>query len=318
MIIVTGGCGFIGSRILERLFQEGCSEKTIVVDYLTDENVKKISKFPIYDCINPHDFIARSRSLIKDSTCIFHQGAITDTTHPDPKEVMDMNHRYTKSLISNCIVEKKKIVYASSAAVYGNGSNGFKEKYECESPLNVYGFSKCLIDNWVRQSVFFPNYDIFGLRYFNVYGAGEEHKGSMSSPVLKFFRDTESVEGEIKVFEGSSEFYRDFVSVDDVVSVNIECAFGDVKPGIYNVGSGKKISFLRVAEIVRDHVDKEIKIRDIKFPDKLVGRYQANTHANLVNLRKAGYKKKMIDPEDGIKSYLLELGRTIKNEDCVY
>jgi len=318
MIVVTGGCGFIGSRILEELFNKGYNEKVIVVDYLTDDNVRKISKFPIYDFIEPKYFLAQSNILTKEAKCIFHQGAITDTTHPEPKEIMSMNFSYTKALISNCILNKTRIVYASSAAIYGNGKNGFKEEEKCEAPLNVYGFSKCLIDNWLRQSNIFSNYNIFGLRYFNVYGMGEGHKEGMSSPIYKFFRDATSSVPEIKIFEGSSKFYRDFVAVEDVVKVNLSCAFDEMDSGIYNVGSGKKISFEKVAQITREHFDNSVEISTIDFPGKLKGRYQDNTHANLVKLRSAGYKDIMIDPEVGIKKYLLDLDTARKNEDSIY
>ena len=169
MIVVTGACGFIGSRIVEGLFNRGCTDKVVLVDQITDSNVRKISKFPVYDFLSPSQFLSRVRDITKESTCVFHQGAITDTTHPDVSEIMNMNHVYTKALISNCIVGKTRIVYASSAAVYGNGKNGFKEEVASEAPLNVYGFSKVLIDNWARQGNLFDNYDIFGLRYFNVY-----------------------------------------------------------------------------------------------------------------------------------------------------
>jgi len=320
MIVVTGGCGFIGSRILEELFKRGYNEKVVVVDYLNDDNVKKISKFSIYDWMEPDYFLSNSRKLIKDADCIFHQGAITDTTHPNPKEVMRMNYNYTKSLISSCIVNKTKIVYASSAAIYGHGENGFKEEEDCEAPLNVYGFSKSLVDNWLRQSkIFSTNYEIYGLRYFNVYGMGEEHKLGMSSPVYKFFNDAISLDKDIKIFKGSHKFYRDFVAVEDVVNVNLSCAFGEIDPGIYNVGSGKKISFKKVAKITQEHFsEEEVDISTIDFPEKLKGRYQDNTHANLVKLRSAGYKEKMIDPEVGIKKYLLDLDLARKNEDSIY
>ena len=320
MIFVTGGCGFIGSRILEELFKRGHNEKVVVVDYLTDDNVKKISKFSIYDWMEPEYFLSNARKLMKGTDYVFHQGAITDTTHPNAREVMQMNYNYTKSLISSCIVNKTKIVYASSAAVYGYGKNGFKEEVYCESPLNVYGFSKCLVDNWLRQSnIFSGNYGIFGLRYFNVYGMGEEHKRGMSSPVYKFFNDAISLGKEIKIFKGSDKFYRDFVAVEDVVNVNLACAFENINPGIYNVGSGKKISFEKVAELTQKHFDdKETKISLIDFPEKLKGRYQDNTHATLVKLRSAGYKEKMIDPEVGIKKYLLDLDMATKNENSIY
>ena len=309
MIIVTGGCGFIGSRLIEGLFESGFNDKIIVVDSLSDQNVKKISKFPVYDLMSPSSFLSHSKSIVADAECVFHQGAITDTSYKNVEELMRMNYYYTRGLLSSCIVNKTRTIYASSAAVYGDGKNGFKEEFNSEGPLNVYGFSKLLIDNWLRYNSFLKNSDIFGLRYFNVYGQGESHKKNMSSPILKFFKDTKETESTINVFEGSEKFYRDFVAIEDIVKVNISCAFEDITPGIYNVGSGKKISFLKVAEIVRDFCDKDIKIKDIRFPDTLKGRYQDNTHANLVNLRKAGYKDKMIDPESGIKKYLLHLSK---------
>ncbi len=320
MIIITGACGFIGSRILEELYSRGCNEKVVLVDYLTDDNVKKISRFPIYDFIDPETFISKSESIGSQVSCVFHQGAITDTTFPDVSKIMSLNYRFTKKLISNCVLNKTRIVYASSGAVYGTGENGFKEQAECEGSLNVYGFSKLLVDNWVRQSGFINGYKVYGLRYFNVYGMGEEHKGNMSSPILKFHKDAQEIhDPSIRVFEGSENFYRDFVTVEDVVKVNLACAFEDINPGIYNVGSGKKMSFLNVANIVLEHYeDKKLMIVETRFPDKLRGRYQANTHANLINLRAAGYKEKMIDPEIGIKKYLLDLDLARKNENSIY
>tara|TARA_B100000214_G_scaffold373551_1_gene354109 strand:+ start:1006 stop:1941 length:936 start_codon:yes stop_codon:yes gene_type:complete len=307
LIIVTGACGFIGSRVIEGLHKIGRSEKIIAVDYISDENVRKISSFPIYDFISPETFLKNASPILEGASCVFHQGAISDTTYEDTSRLMLMNHQYTKSLISKCIVSKTKIIYASSAAVYGNGKKGFREDSDCESPMNVYGFSKVLVDNWVRQNNFFKNHEIFGLRYFNVYGKGEEHKKGMSSPIYKFFQDAISKESQINIFEGSESFYRDFVSIDDVVKVNLDCAFGKIQPGIYNVGSGESVSFSTVAEIVRDFVSNEVKIVPTVFPKKLKSRYQENTKADLSQLRKAGYRKKMVSPEKGIKKYLLEL-----------
>ena len=319
MIIITGACGFIGSRILSGLFEAGCNERVILVDHLSDENVKKISKFPIYDFLTPAQFLKKSKVITADASCVFHQGAITNTTHPDISEIMELNYRYTKMLVSSCILNKTKIVCASSAAVYGNGDAGFKEHADCESPLNVYGFTKLLADNWIRQNDFFSNYEVFSLRYFNVYGMGEEHKGDMSSPILKFFKNANHHERQINIFEGSDNFFRDFVAVEDVVKVNLQCAFDDITPGVYNVGSGKKISFSDVAKITQGYFsDKELAICEIKFPEKLKGRYQRSTHANLINLRAAGYKEKMIEPEVGIKKYLLDLEQAKENEKSIY
>jgi len=310
MIIVTGACGFIGSRLVESLFESGCTDKVIAVDYISDNNVRKISRFPIYDFMTPDDFISRIGHLTKDADIIFHQGAITDTTHSNVLELMKMNHRFTKNVVANCIANKAKVILASSAAVYGSGESGFKETESCEAPLNVYGFSKLLIDNWLRHQGFLSNRNVYSLRYFNVYGMGEENKGNMSSPIYKFFNQAKT-SNEINVFKGSRSFYRDFVAVEDVVNTNLQCAFDDVEAGIYNVGSGKKISFLKVANIVKDFfdevLDNDVKINSIPFPDNLCNRYQKNTHANLTNLRNAGYKEKMIDPEVGIKKYLLDL-----------
>ena len=308
MIVITGACGFIGSRLIEELFNSGYSGKVIAVDYIDDNNVRKISKFPIYDFMTPESMLARLNTITKEADVVFHQGAITDTTYKNIQKLMRVNHDFTKSIVANCVANKAKVILASSAAVYGMGSNGFKESKDCEAPLNVYGFSKLLVDNWIRYSGFFSTSNVYSLRYFNVYGMGEENKGSMSSPVYKFYNQALDNE-EIKVFEGSESFYRDFVTVEDVISVNMECAFKDVNSGIYIVGSGKKISFLKVANIVSEFFDQEIKTTDVRFPKNLINRYQKNTHANLVNLRSAGYKKKMIDPEVGIKKYLLDLSQ---------
>jgi len=252
MIVVTGACGFIGSRIIEGLCKSGQSEKIVAVDYISDKNVRKISGFPIYDFMSPETFLRNCDSILDSASCVYHQGAISDTSYEDTDKIMKMNHQYTKTLISNSIVSKTKIIYASSAAVYGDGSRGFKENPESEFPMNVYGFSKSLIDNWARQNRFFQNYDIFGLRYFNVYGVGEDHKMGMTSPVYKFFKDSRSFDSQISIFEGSENFCRDFVDIEDVVRVNLDCGLGKIKPGIYNVGSGESISFSRVDEIVRD------------------------------------------------------------------
>ena len=306
MIIVTGACGFIGSRIIEGLYKSGHEEKIVAVDYISDENVRKISSFPIYDFMSPETFLRSGSSIIKEAHTIFHEGAISDTTHKDTDRIMMMNHQYTKTLISKCIVDRTRIIYASSAAVYGMGENGFKEEPKCEAPMNIYGFSKSLVDNWVRQNAFFNSRNIFGLRYFNVYGMGEENKSGMSSPIFSFFNSSKDKK-EIKLFEGSDNFCRDFVSIDDVVKVNLECAFGDIKPGIYNVGSGKNISFSNIANIVSDFTNNGTEIVDISFPDNLKNRYQKNTKANLARLRAAGYKKAMIGPDKGIEKYLLDL-----------
>ena len=309
MIVVTGACGFIGSRVLEGIYNLRPEEKIIAVDYISDENVRKVSSFPIYDFISPESFLKRSDLILKDTSCVFHQGAISDTTYKDTDRLMSMNHQYTKTLISRAVVAKSKIIYASSAAVYGSGENGFKEEIECESPMNVYGFTKSLVDNWVRHNHFLKSYNVFGLRYFNVYGMGEEHKGGMSSPVFSFFKS--AIENsEIKIFEGSRDYSRDFVYVDDVVKVNLECAFGNIVPGIYNVGSGKPISFHDVATIVSEFVENNTSILEVPFPENLKGRYQKYTNADLNKLRKAGYKKRMTDPRKGISKYLMDLRRS--------
>ena len=309
MIVVTGACGFIGSRVLEGIYNLKPEEKIVAVDYISDENVKKISSFPIYDFISPETFLKRGDLILEDTSCVFHQGAISDTTYKDTERLMMMNHQYTKTLISKAIVAKSKIIYASSAAVYGLGENGFKEDFECESPMNVYGFSKSLVDNWVRHNNFLKSYNIFGLRYFNVYGMGEEHKSGMSSPIFSFFKSA-TENREIKIFEGSKEYSRDFVYVDDVVRVNLECAFGNIAPGIYNVGSGKPISFYEIANIVSDFVENDTSVIETPFPESLKGRYQKYTSADLGKLRKAGYKKRMTDPKKGISKYLMDLSRS--------
>ena len=311
MIAVTGGAGFIGSNLLKKLQQMVPDDPLIVVDNITDENIQNISDVQISNWYHPQEFFSKFESKIR---LVYHLGAITDTTYKDTTILMQNNFTYSKNLLELCIRHKVDLVYASSAAVYGKGNNGFREEPECESPLNVYGFSKLAFDNYVRNIAFdsgLRKSDIIatGLRYFNVYGPGEQAKGGMASPAYKFTQEALR-EGTITLFNGSEKYLRDFISVDDIVDANFyfshQCGYAwDRKDGgkaIYNVGSGNPLSFKEIADIVSEETNATIKY--IHMPKNLKGRYQKYTNADLTNLRAAGYNNLMKDPTNSIRQYV--------------
>jgi ADP-L-glycero-D-manno-heptose 6-epimerase len=193
-------------------------------------------------------------------------------------------------------------IYASSAAVYGNGDHGFREEPAAESPLNVYAFSKVLFDRWVRRVLPQTKTQIVGLRYFNVYGPQENHKGRMASVVYKFHRQI-GASKKLEIFEGSERFRRDFVYVGDAVDVNLWFLGRPEKSGIFNCGSGRAESFKELALEVKKHYGGA-RIAEIAFPKELEGKYQSFTRADLSNLRAAGYDGEFSTLEDGVAAYV--------------
>ena len=204
---------------------------------------------------------------------------------------------------------KIRFIYASSASVYGTGKNGFGEVKECEYPLNIYAFSKFLFDQYVRRITDNAEIQIVGLRYFNVYGSQENHKGRMASVVFHFHNQILK-EGKVKLFEGSENFKRDFIYVKDAVSVNMFFFENTDKKGIFNCGTGKARSFLDIAKIMQHLYDKDVKIEFVPFPEELKGKYQTFTEADLSSLRSIGYKENFYSLEKGIKEYVNILKNT--------
>jgi ADP-L-glycero-D-manno-heptose 6-epimerase len=312
MIVVTGGAGFIGSNIIAQLNAQG-EEDIIVVDDLTNgRQFYNLVDLKIADYLDKQDFLDKIVSgefPHQRIRAIFHEGACSSTTEWDGEFMMRNNYEYSKQVLHFCQRYHIPFIYASSAAIYG-GNSEFTEDPKHEAPLNVYGYSKFLFDNYVRRlwkEDRLTN-QVVGLRYFNVYGPRESHKGSMSS-VAYHFNNQIKANGELKLFAGTDgyadgEQRRDFVFVDDIAAVNLWFWQNPDVSGIFNVGTGRSQPFNDVARaVVKWHGDKG-KISYIPFPDHLKGAYQSYTQADISALRKAGYKGEFHTVEEGVKKYL--------------
>ena len=303
MIVVTGGAGFIGSNILKGLNDAG-ENNILVVDNLSNaQKHLNLNRLSFNDYIDKDDFLLNIGKFTNLKT-IFHQGACSSTTEQDGKYMMSNNYEYSKILLNNCLEHKIDFLYASSAAVYGNGGNGFTEESKAEYPMNVYGFSKFAFDNYVRRVLPKAEIQILGLRYFNVYGPQENHKGRMASVAFHLFNQLHD-SGKMRLFEGSEEFRRDFIHVEDTVKINLHF-YKTKSSGIFNAGTGKSRSFIDIARTMQD-IHGNGKIEYIPFPKDLSGKYQKFTEANLDNLRQAGYSEDFLSLEEGVKKYFDQL-----------
>lgn len=309
MIVVTGGAGFVGSNLIWELNRAGRSD-VVVVDNLTDAHkFKNLVGADIADYIDKQDFlsmVASRSSDLDEIELISHQGACTSTTESDGRYMMKNNYEYSKALLDLSLERQLPLIYASSAAVYGGGTS-FGEDPANEAPLNVYGFSKLLFDLYVRRVLPAAKSQIVGLRYFNVFGPREAHKGPMASMVLQL-DDQVAASGKARLF-GPTEGYeageqrRDFVHVQDVVRVNLWFMDNPDKSGIFNCGTGAGRTFNDLAsEVLRFRGDGMIEY--IPFPEALEGKYQSYTQADLEQLRAAGYEAEFTSLEDGIQEYL--------------
>jgi ADP-L-glycero-D-manno-heptose 6-epimerase len=320
-IIVTGAAGFIGANNVSALNDRG--ERDIVaVDNLTrGEKFRNLADCEIADYLDKNDFLdlARKRALPKPDV-VFHQGACSDTMVTDGRYMMDNNFRYSVELLNWCQDSKIPLIYASSGSVYGLGPV-FSEQRENEKPLNVYGYSKFLFDQVVRRRLSSLSAPVIGLRYFNVYGPRESHKGRMASVAYHHYNQFRA-DGRVRLFEGShgytdGEQRRDFVHVDDVVRVNLHFSESPVS-GIYNVGSGRAQSFNEVAltvvntmrgqagqpPLALEPVVAQGLIEYVPFPEVLRNKYQALTQAHLARLRAAGCDVDFQAVEEGTASYI--------------
>lgn len=306
MIIVTGGAGMIGSNIVKALNDRGHTD-ILIVDNLKDgTKFANLADLDISDYMDKMEFLSYIMSVhnFAQIDAIFHEGACSATTEWDGKYMIENNYQYSKHLLQFCLNHKIPFLYASSAAIYGARNENFIEKRQHEKPINVYGYSKMLFDHYVRQILPAANSPVCGFRYFNVYGQREWHKHSMASII--FHLNTQIVNGEnLKLFEGSDNFCRDFTHVDDVVTVNLWSWENGVS-GIYNCGTGRAESFQKVANIVLKFYQKG-HIEYIPFPEKLKGCYQAFTQADLTKLRTAGYDKPFKAITEGVNEYIVSL-----------
>ena len=317
MIIVTGGAGFIGSNLIKLLNQAGHTN-IVAVDDLTDgTKFANLVDLDIADYIDKDEFLARVVAgdpfeEWDEIEAIFHQGACSATTEWNGKFVMEVNYDYSKALLHFCIARGIPFIYASSAATYGGRNDNFIEDRRFEQPLNVYGYSKFLFDEYVRRLLPTTNSQIVGLKYFNVYGPREQHKGSMAS--VAFHLNNQMKAGQNpKLFEGCDGFgnggqTRDFVYVEDVCKVNIWFWKNAGKSGIYNCGTGRAEPFLNVAEAVVKHHGRG-QVEFIPFPDHLKGRYQSYTQPDLTKLRATGCDVQFRSVAEGVAEYMEWLNR---------
>jgi ADP-L-glycero-D-manno-heptose 6-epimerase len=309
MHIITGGAGFIGSNLV-RLLGDKTGDDIVVVDDLSDgHKFVNIADLQVADYLDVDEFATLLESdpgYMKNVQSVLHQGAGSTTTEWDGRYMMSNNFGYSKNLLHHCLANNIPYLYASSAAVYG-GAKVFAEFPENELPLNVYGYSKLLFDQYVRRISLKAGQQVVGLRYFNVYGSREQHNGSMAS-VAFHFNNQINDDGEVRLFEGSDgyadgEQRRDFVFVDDVCEINLWFLEHRDVSGIFNAGTGKAQSFNDVADAVVAWHGKGTKTY-IPFPDHLKGAYQSFTEADLTQLRAAGYNREFHDVASGVASYL--------------
>lgn len=304
MFIVTGGAGFIGANLVKALNDRGDNDILVVDDLTVGRKFTNLVDCSFSDYLDHEDF--RTRIKAGDDfgavTAVFHQGACSDTVEQDGRYMLDNNYETSKEILLWSQERKIPFVYASSAAVYGATSD-FNELGDGERPLNVYGWSKLLFDQWLRRRWNSLAAPVTGLRYFNVYGPRETHKGRMASVVQHF--DRQVIEnGKVRLFAGShgysdGEHRRDFVFVEDIVSVNLWAADGTGTPGIYNVGTGASRSFNDIAKAVIDWHGRGT-IEYIPMPDDLNSAYQAFTEAELAHLREAGYSNDFTPITEGV------------------
>lgn len=306
MIVVTGGAGMIGSNLVTALNAEG-RDDILIVDDLTDgTKFVNLVEARIADYQDKDDFLARILAgEDMGIEVIFHQGACSATTEWDGRFMMKVNYEYTKALHHYCKARRIPFLYASSAAVYGGGSI-FREDPAHEAPLNVYGWSKKLFDDYLRRTWREGDPPVVGLRYFNVYGPREAHKGAMASVAFHLFHQVGRGENP-KLFGawdgfGPGEQSRDFVHVEDVCAVNLWCWRTGVS-GVFNCGTGRSQPFRTVAEGVIAGLGRG-EIEFVDFPDHLKGRYQSFTQADMSKLRAAGYNGSFRDVETGVREYV--------------
>ena len=330
MIIVTGGAGFIGSNIVKALNDKGRKDILVVDNLKNGHKFVNLIDLDIQDYMDKEDFI----ELVKDEKAfdkrygaasidaIFHEGACSSTTEWDGKYVMKNNYEYTVTLFEFATAHRIPFFYASSAATYGGGEV-FVEDRQNEGPLNVYGYSKYLFDQVLRANMKSLTAPVAGMRYFNVYGPHEQHKGRMASVAFHQYFQFKK-EGRVKLFEGCLGYgngcqMRDFVFVEDVIDIAMYFMTAG-KSGIFNCGSGRAQPFNDVALTVvnslsgtdytlEEAVSKGL-IEYIPFPEALKGKYQAYTQADLTNLRAAGYEGELHTVQQGTAKYMQYLSET--------
>jgi ADP-L-glycero-D-manno-heptose 6-epimerase len=309
--IVTGGAGFIGSNLVKALNDRGCTD-IVVVDHLDDPakrlNLERVRFGRYYDKAEFRALLREDR--VAPASGVFHLGACSSTTETDEAYLADNNYLYSRDICAWSMRTGARFVYASSAATYGDGSMGYSDDDALTPtlrPLNPYGRSKQMFDLWALESGALRT--IAGLKYFNVYGPWEDHKGDMRSLVNKAFGQM-TREGRISLFKsyrpdyGDGEQDRDFVHVSDAVAVTLFLYDHPEVSGLFNCGTGKARTWIDLAKALFAVAGLPPEIVFIDMPESIRDRYQYHTQANMTKLRKAGYAAPFLSIEEGVRRYV--------------
>ncbi|HMS08125.1 MAG TPA: ADP-glyceromanno-heptose 6-epimerase [Pyrinomonadaceae bacterium] len=315
-IIVTGGAGFIGSAVVWRLNELGVDDILIADRMDETDKWKNLAPLRFADYVDADD-LAEELDLHTDVECVFHLGACSSTTETDADYMFRNNFEYTKLLAMWAVANDTRFIYASSAATYGDGSAGMADGFEhldSLRPLNVYGYSKHLFDQWAARNGLFDR--IVGLKYFNVFGPNEDHKGDMRSLVNKAF-DQINATGKLQLFKSANpdyedgEFGRDFVYVKDAVEMTLHfmkplatASGSDMSGGLFNVGSGRMNTWNALADAIFKALDLPRNVEFIEMPEHLRDRYQYHTQADLTRIREAGYVAETTPLDSAVADYV--------------
>ncbi|GIV28765.1 MAG: ADP-L-glycero-D-manno-heptose-6-epimerase [Bacteroidia bacterium] len=311
MIVVTGAAGFIASYLVGKLNAEGFSNIVIVDDFSREDKKPNYENKKVVAKVNRDEFPNWLRDNRDKVSFVFHLGARTDTTEFDKSIFDKLNVNYSKEIWNLCANNRIPLVYASSAATYGLGEFGYKDEHEIIEklkPLNPYGESKNEFDKWVLKQALTPPFWA-GLKFFNVYGPNEYHKGRMASVIFHAFNQIQE-KGQVKLFRSHNPDYkdgeqlRDFVYVKDVADVCLFLMKEKPASGIYNLGSGKARTFLDLAKNTFYALGKEPNIEFIDTPIDIRDKYQYFTEADMSKLKNAGYNKAFTSLEEGVKDYV--------------
>lgn len=312
MIIVTGGAGFIGSVLVKRLNELG-SDNIVIVDRLGDSDKwKNLVGLKYADIYHKDDFISKIEedSLPFRPEAIIHLGACSSTTEKDADYLLYNNYKYSQSLCAYALEKDIRFLYASSAATYGNGEEGYSDdesKLDTLHPLNMYGYSKHMFDLWAKREEILD--EIVGIKFFNVFGPNEYHKGDMRSVVHKAYGQIRE-SGRVKLFKSYRNDFqdgmqkRDFIYVKDAVDMTLHFLQKKDKNGIYNVGTGKARTWVDLVDSIFSAMDIESNIEFIDMPENLRGKYQYFTEAEIGKIRNAGYSEEISSLEDAVNDYV--------------
>lgn len=313
MVVVTGGAGFIGSAVVWRLNQMG-EENIVIVDTLgSNEKWKNLVGLKFNDIYTKQDFIKRvaEENVPFDVEAMIHMGACSSTTETDGDYLLNNNYRYSVELVKYCLPRRARFVYASSAATYGDGSFGYDDEGNLDmlKPLNMYGYSKHMFDLWLKNMGILDK--VAGLKFFNVYGPNEYHKGDMRSVVHKAFGQI-STEGKVKLFKSYSSRFRDgaqmrdFIYVKDAVDMTIYFLEHREKNGIFNAGTGQARTWNDLVTIIFNAVNKPVNIEYVEMPESMRDKYQYYTEAKTKKLEFAMYNRPVHSLEEGVTEYVRE------------